>query len=166
MGMQQDQPHNDLLKRELLKALHDEGLLESFLPVMYKNVPSPSLKALLLKLMDANKRHQELLDTAILSVTSHHQQSSTEEKSMISSFLNSFNQQTKEIQEQWGAHGVPTLQKVIHQQMANFEILHSLTQHAELQHLSEDFRHVVEESARICDELQKAWSTALASASN
>ena len=162
MGMQQDELNTEILKGELLKAIHDEGLLESFLPIVYSNASYPPMKALILKLMDANKRHQEILDTAILSVPSPVQDDTVTE-SMISILINHVNTDDAARQE---AFVVSSLQKIIYQQTANFKILHSLTPPYELQQLSEDFRHIVEESTSLFDELQKVWALALASASH
>ncbi len=160
--MLHDEIHTDLIKRELQKAMHDEGLLESFLPIVYKNVSHPPLKALTLKLMDANKRHQEVLDTAILSVPSYDKPEIAAE-SMIAILINSV---AKDEGVQYEASIVSTLQKIIYQQTANFKILHSLASPFELQQLSEDFRHIVDESTRLLEELKKVWTLALASTSH
>ena len=163
MGMQHDEIHTELLKRELLKAMRDEGLIESFLPIVYKNTSDPPLKALVLKLMDANKRHQVILDTAILSTSSIGPEEEVED-STISHLIKGIH--AKEASGQQEARFVATLQKILYQQAANFKILHSFIPAFELQQLSEDFRHVVEEATGSFEELQKVWTLSLASASH
>lgn len=163
MVMQQDELHTDLLKHELLKAMHDEGLLESFLPIVYKNASYPPLKAFILKLMDANKRHQKILDTAILSVPSSASEGEVE-GSMISSLIHSVDIKDEEAKQE--ALLVTLLQKVVYQQVANYKILYSLTSPYEFHALSEDFRHMVEETTSSFNELQKIWVLALAAASH
>ncbi len=163
MVMQQDELHTDLLKHELLKAMHDEGLLESFLPNVYTNVSYPPLKALILKLMDANKRHQAILDTAILSVHSF-SPDKVVEGSMVASLIHSVGAKEGLVQKE--ALLVSVLQKVVYQQAANFKILYSLTSPYEFHALSEDFRHMVEETTSSFNELQKIWVLALAAASH
>lgn len=163
MVMQQDELHTDLLRRELQNAMHDEGLLESFLPIVYKNASYPPLKAFILKLMDANKRHQAILDTAMLSVSSSGSEGGGE-ASMISSLIRSVDIKDEVAKQE--ALLVAILQKVVYQQAANFKIIYSLTSPFELQQLSEDFRHMMEETTSSFEELQKVWALALASASH
>lgn len=160
--MDKDQDYIDLLYQEITKALHDEELLESALPVLYQNATSENYKSIIKKLMDANKRHQDLLDTAALSVVSHGK-GAEYENSAIAGFLAAINKLTAAEQAQWGFFVIPTLQKIIHQQVASFQILAALTKHTGYHHLSEDFYGLGNAAMQTGEELQKAWPTTLES---
>lgn len=154
--MAKDQNYTDLLYQEITKALHDEEIIESALPILYQKATSEISKSIIKKLMDANKRHQDLLDTTALSIVAH-KHPVEYKNSAIATFLPTIDNLKTSEHIQWGFFVIPTLQKVVHQQLASFEILASLTKHAGFTHLSEDFHHLIDETSQICEELQKTW---------
>lgn len=153
--------YSDLLYLQIKVAAHGEDLLESALPALYQRSTSPSLKAVIKQLMDANKVHQDLLDTAALSLSAHSDK--FEHKNLVlESLLDNLEAITHQEQKPINFFSLaPILQKIIHQQMADFEILSILTKQTGHDHLADDFKGLKEGARMMLGTLQNEWATAV-----